>query len=102
MGKIIITIEVPDGVTPSVDYAQTAAPVQTPQNAPQAPQEEPPPPWSGWEQKGQQEPPSAPTAKPECPDHPGRSKNKGKGWYCPTPIEKDANDNVTKWCPWRP
>lgn len=37
-----------------------------------------------------------------CEIHNKPMKQNRKGWYCSTPIEKDANGNVTRWCEYKP
>lgn len=38
---------------------------------------------------------------PMCPTHNKEMKNKGKGFYCPTPIQKDEAGNVLAWCKYK-
>ena len=40
---------------------------------------------------------------PICPDHDKPMKQRANGhWYCATPVEKDDDDKVTKWCKYQP
>jgi len=40
---------------------------------------------------------------PICPHHNKSMKQRKSGhWYCSTPIEKDDDDKVTKWCDYQP
>ena len=85
------------------DHAATTKaaprPAERPRTAP-APDE---PSWDGIETIGAAQEVFADLLVDEskCPDHDKPFKSGAKGWFCPTPVEKDG-DRVSKWCQRRP
>lgn len=79
VNKLVITIEVPDGVVPDVQYATTpdaAPPIVQEVDAPEFP------PF----------PPAKQLAEPSCRVHHKPMRHGRLGWYCPTKLPDGS------WC----